>query len=159
FFPNVVDVDRFALVGEGGVAGDDKQAGETGEVGGEDFGDAVAEVVLLGILAQVIEGQDNNGGLVGEGQRRGGGFRTEGWGLRPDGRTPKMPPAPSPPPRDRPSGGPPYSPGGGGRAPRTLRRVPGRSGTEGSHHTPLGPGRRGLFHSPPPHAHRLGDIL
>ena len=40
-----------------------------GEVGGDVFGDAVAEIVLLGIVAHVGEGQDDDGGFVG--QRKG----------------------------------------------------------------------------------------
>ena len=35
-----------------------------------DFGDTVAEVVLLGIFAHVVEGQDDDGGFVGERKRR-----------------------------------------------------------------------------------------
>ena len=40
-------VDRLALVGEGGVAGDDEAVGEMREVGGEVVGDAVGEIVLF----------------------------------------------------------------------------------------------------------------
>ena len=60
----------FAFVGERGVAGDDEQAGDAVEVGGEHFGNAIAEVVLLGIFAHVVKGQHDNGGLVGQGRQR-----------------------------------------------------------------------------------------
>ena len=68
-FPHVLHLHRFAFVGEGRVAGDDKETGDAGEVAGEHFGDAVAEVVLLGVFAHVVEGQDDDGGFVG--QRKG----------------------------------------------------------------------------------------
>ena len=40
------------------------------EVSGEVFGDAVAEIVLLGVVTHVDKGQHDDGGLVGQGQRR-----------------------------------------------------------------------------------------
>ena len=73
FFPDVLHVGGFAFVGEGGVTRDDKQVGNAGEVTGEHFGDAVAEVVLLGVFAHVVKGQDDDGGFVG--QRKGLGVR------------------------------------------------------------------------------------
>ena len=66
---HVLHLDRFAFVGERRVAGDDKQAGDAGEVSGDVFGDAVAEILLLGIFAHVDEGQHDDGGFVG--QRKG----------------------------------------------------------------------------------------
>jgi hypothetical protein len=40
-----------ALVGPGGVARGDEEAGELGKVGGQVFGDAVGEIPLLGVAA------------------------------------------------------------------------------------------------------------
>ena len=67
---HVLHLHRFAFVGEGRVASDDKQAGELGEIGGEVLGDAVAEILLLGVVAHVDEGQHDDGGFVGQRQRR-----------------------------------------------------------------------------------------
>ena len=67
FASHVLDIRRLAFVGEGGVAGDDKEAGDAGEICGEDFGDAVAEVVLFGIFAHVVEWQHDDRGLIGQG--------------------------------------------------------------------------------------------
>ena len=39
-------------------------------VGGEVLGDAVAEILLLGVVAHVDEGQHDDGGFVGQRQRR-----------------------------------------------------------------------------------------
>src|SRR5262245_52388425 len=61
---DVPDLYRLALVGKSRVAGDDKQAGDFGEIGGDVFSDAVAEVLLLGIITHVDKGQDEDGGLV-----------------------------------------------------------------------------------------------
>ena len=41
-----------------------------GEIGGEDFGEAVAEIVLFGVFAHVDEGQHDDGGFVGQRKRR-----------------------------------------------------------------------------------------
>ncbi len=73
--PHVLYLHRFAFVGEGRVAGDDKQAGDLGEVTGEHFGEAVAEILLLGVSTHIDEGQHDDGGLVGQGQRSGRGLR------------------------------------------------------------------------------------
>jgi hypothetical protein len=59
-----LDVGGFAFVGEGGVAGDDEQTRNAGEIAGENFRDAIAEVVLLGIFTHIVEGQDDDGGLI-----------------------------------------------------------------------------------------------
>ncbi len=73
FFPDLLYVHCLALVGERRVAGDNEETGNAGEISGEDFGDAVAEIVLLGIVAHVVERQDDDGGLIG--QRKGLGAR------------------------------------------------------------------------------------
>ena len=59
------DVGRLALVGEGGVAGDDEQARNLGQIGDDVLGDAVGEILLLGIARHVVEGQHCDRGLVG----------------------------------------------------------------------------------------------
>ena len=76
---------RFAFVGEGRVASDDEQAGDLREIGGEVLGDAVAEIVLLGIFAHVDERQHDDGGFVGQGQGcliADCGLRTADWEKR-----------------------------------------------------------------------------
>ena len=70
---DVLYLDGFALVRERRVAGDDKEAGDAGEVAGEVFSDAVAEIVLFRIVAHVGEGQDDDGGFVGQRQGLGAG--------------------------------------------------------------------------------------
>ena len=66
----ILHLHRLALVGKRGVASDDKEAGDLGEVSGNVLGDAVAEILLLGIVAHVDEGQHDDGGFVGQGKRR-----------------------------------------------------------------------------------------
>jgi hypothetical protein len=53
-------VDRPAFVREGSVARDDKGASDARQVGRETLGDAVDEILLVGIAADVGEGQDDN---------------------------------------------------------------------------------------------------
>ena len=48
-----------------------------GEIAGQHFGEAIAEVLLLRVFAHVDEGQDDDGGFVGQRQRRWRGLRTE----------------------------------------------------------------------------------
>jgi hypothetical protein len=50
----------FALIGEGGVAGDDKTVVYPGEIGGHIVGDAIGKVFLFGITRQVGERQDDD---------------------------------------------------------------------------------------------------
>ncbi len=73
-------VGSLALVGKGLVAGDDEQRRDLGEIGGEILGDAVGEILLLGIAADVVEGQDHqrtasNGGGPDRGRRFADGGR------------------------------------------------------------------------------------
>src|SRR5262249_50204016 len=66
---------------------DDKQAGNLREIRGKVFGDAVAKILLLRVLAHVGEGQHDKGGFVGQGQRmrlrllsnKCRGLRTDWW--------------------------------------------------------------------------------
>ena len=53
-------VDGFALVGERGVARDDKRPSHPREVGGQALGDTVDKVLLLGIAAEVGERQNDD---------------------------------------------------------------------------------------------------
>ena len=68
-------IERLALVREDGVARDHEQPGELGEAGDEVLGDPVAEVLLPGVAAHVLEGEHGDGGLVG--QLHPGGTRAE----------------------------------------------------------------------------------
>src|SRR6185437_5614062 len=54
-------VDRFRLVDEAGVTGDDEQLRELREIGDDVVGQAVAEIALVGIAAQIVEGQHDDG--------------------------------------------------------------------------------------------------
>ncbi len=73
---------RLAFVGEGGVAGDDKQAGDLGEIAGEHFGEAVAEVLLVGVFAHVDEGQDDEWRVCrAAASAAGAALGARGWGL------------------------------------------------------------------------------
>ncbi len=49
FAANLFGVNGFALVGEGGVAGDNEAAGNPREIGCQVIGDPVSEILLLGI--------------------------------------------------------------------------------------------------------------
>src|ERR1700722_15465687 len=62
-------VNAFALVGEGGVARDDEGSSDAGEIGRQALGDAVNEIFLLGIAADIGERQDDD-----RKTRRGGFF-------------------------------------------------------------------------------------
>ena len=54
------DIDRLALVGKGGGAGDDKAVRNKREVGGQIVGDAVGEIFLLRVVRQIRERQDDD---------------------------------------------------------------------------------------------------
>ena len=66
------EVEPLALQGEGRGGGEDEEGGDAGEGGDEVGDDAVDEVVAGRVAGQVGEGQDGEGGLVGEGE----GFRS-----------------------------------------------------------------------------------
>ena len=78
---DLAHVGRLALVLEGGIAGDDEQLGEPRQLGDDIVGNAVAEIVLVLVAAQVVERQHGDrrpvgqgqggGGLLGRGDRRG----------------------------------------------------------------------------------------
>ena len=60
FAPDRPDIDVLAFVGEAGVAGDDREAGDLRQVGYDVFAHAVGEVVLLGVAAHIGERQDGD---------------------------------------------------------------------------------------------------
>ena len=66
---DLAHVHRLALVGKGRVAGDDEQAGVPGQVGDQVFGQPVREGFLLGIVAEIDEGQHGYRWFVGQRQR------------------------------------------------------------------------------------------
>ena len=68
--PDLLGVDRLALVGEGGVARDDERVGDPRQVGRQALGDAVDEMLLLRAAAEIGEGQDHD-----REARRAGPFR------------------------------------------------------------------------------------
>jgi hypothetical protein len=65
---HLLDVDALLLVRERRVARDHEQARDLGNVGDDVFGDAVGEVLLLGVAAHVGERQHRERGLVGQAQ-------------------------------------------------------------------------------------------
>ncbi|MNF62334.1 hypothetical protein D3C84_440130 [compost metagenome] len=64
-----LDVHRPALVGEARIARDDEQPADTRQGGDDVLHHAVGEIFLLRIAAQVLEGQDGDGGLVRKDER------------------------------------------------------------------------------------------
>jgi hypothetical protein len=65
FARDLADIDRAALEGECGVAGDHRQRRDVGQIGGYVLADPVAEIFLLGLAAHVGEGQYANRQLAG----------------------------------------------------------------------------------------------
>jgi hypothetical protein len=57
-------VDRFAFVGESRAAADDECTGNAREVGRETLGNAVDEILLFAIAADVSEGQHHDGDIA-----------------------------------------------------------------------------------------------
>jgi len=53
--PDLPDIDRLALELEGGIARDDDELGEPGQLGCDVLGHAVAEIVLLRVAAEIGE--------------------------------------------------------------------------------------------------------
>ena len=53
------EIDRFTLVGEGGVAGDDERAGNTRQIDGEALGDAVGKIFLFVIAPDICKRKDD----------------------------------------------------------------------------------------------------
>ena len=58
--PDLLRVDRLALVGEGRAAGDDEAVLQMREVGGQIVGDPVGEIVLLLVAGEILERQHDD---------------------------------------------------------------------------------------------------
>ena len=71
FAPDLLHVDRIALVGEAGIAGDDEQRTAAGQFGDDVVGDAVREILLLRVAAHVGEGEHGDRWSVRQRQRFG----------------------------------------------------------------------------------------
>jgi len=65
---HLLHIDRLALVGKGGIAGDDKEPRQPGDRRRDLLDHAIDEIVLLGIAGQVLKGQDRQRRLVRERQ-------------------------------------------------------------------------------------------
>ena len=68
--PDLLHVHGMALVNKGRIASDDEEPAKPRQCGNDVFGDAVAEIFLLGIARHIGEGQNRDRGLVGEPRRR-----------------------------------------------------------------------------------------
>src|SRR5215475_587234 len=66
--PNLLHVDRPALVGEARVSRDHEEPPHARERRDDLLDDAVSEIILLRVAAHVLEGKDRDGGLVGNHQ-------------------------------------------------------------------------------------------
>ena len=60
FAADLLHVEGLALVGKGGVTGDHERASDAREIGGQALGHAIDEIVLLGVAADIGEGQDDD---------------------------------------------------------------------------------------------------
>ena len=60
FLPNLLHLYRFSFIGKGSVTRDDEQAGDFRQVRNDVLGDAVAEILLLGVAAHVVEWQNGD---------------------------------------------------------------------------------------------------
>ena len=58
--PNLLDVDRLTLVGECGIGRYHEAAGNTRQIGCQIFSNAGHEVLLFGIVAEIVEGKDDD---------------------------------------------------------------------------------------------------
>ena len=61
FAADLLHVIGLALVGEGGVARDHERASDAREIGGKALGYAIDKIFLLGVAADIGEGQNNDG--------------------------------------------------------------------------------------------------
>jgi len=62
--PDLPDINRLALVLEGGIARDDHELGEPRQLRCNVLSNAVAEIVLLRVAAEVGEGQHRDRGTI-----------------------------------------------------------------------------------------------
>ncbi|MNI43108.1 hypothetical protein D3C73_974280 [compost metagenome] len=72
FLADALCVHDLALVGEARIARNDEQPADTRQGGDDVLHDAIGEILLLRIAAQVLEGQDGDRGFVRQDERRGG---------------------------------------------------------------------------------------
>src|SRR5581483_4931937 len=73
--PDLLDVDGFALVGEARIPRDHEQPVDPRQTGDDVLDHTIGEVFLIGIAADVLEGQHRYRRLVGQRHRRLGRFR------------------------------------------------------------------------------------
>ena len=69
FAADLLHIDRPALVGEARIARDDEQPADARQGRDDVLDDAVGEIVLLGVAAQIHERQDGDRGPVRKGER------------------------------------------------------------------------------------------
>ena len=62
--PNLLHVDRLALVGKARIARDNMQLRQFRKIGNDVLADTVGKILLLRISTHVVEGEDGNGGFV-----------------------------------------------------------------------------------------------
>jgi hypothetical protein len=67
---DLLHVDRPSLVDKAGITGDDEQPTHARQCRDDVFHDAVSEILLFRFAAQVLEWQNGNRGLFGQGRRR-----------------------------------------------------------------------------------------
>ena len=73
FLGDAAHIHRLVLEREAGVAGDDEEARRLRELGDEILGQAIGEELLLGVGAQICEGEHGDRGLGGQRQALGSG--------------------------------------------------------------------------------------
>jgi len=70
FAADLLQVDRFALVGEARIAGDHEQPRKARNCGGDILDDAVGEILLLRVAAEILKRQDRQRRFLWQRQRR-----------------------------------------------------------------------------------------
>ena len=60
FAPDLLQVDMFAFVSEGGIASDHERTRNAREIGGETLCDAIDKIFLLRIAADIVERKNND---------------------------------------------------------------------------------------------------
>src|SRR5262249_32602980 len=62
--PNLLYINGPALVGKAGIAGDHEETAEARQGGDDLLDDAIREILLISIAAQIVERQNGDGWLV-----------------------------------------------------------------------------------------------